>query len=112
MKIKSAAKGFTLIELLVLVLIIGILSAVALPAYRKAVEKSRVADALTTMQAVAKSEHSWYLAKGRYTDDFANLDIDLIDVDGERAEGESYDTVNYTFTLQDTAIKAERNNGE
>ena len=104
--------GFTLIELLIVVLIIGILSATGLPMYRKAVEKSKVADALNTMQAVAKSEHGWYLTNNNYTKDFANLDIVLIDVDGERAEGESYDTVNYTFTLQDNAIKAERTNNE
>ena len=104
--------GFTLIELLVVVLIIGVLTSVALPGYRKSVEKSRVTDALTTMQAVAKSEHGWYLTNNNYTKDFANLDIDLIDVDGEKAEGESYDTVNYTFTLQDNSIMAQRSNNE
>jgi prepilin-type N-terminal cleavage/methylation domain-containing protein len=57
-------KGFTLIELLVVVLIIGILSAVALPQYTLAVEKSRLAEALSISKYVQNAISVRYLECG------------------------------------------------
>ena len=71
----SRLGGFTLIELLVVVLIIGILAAMALPQYFKAVERSRMTEAVTLMDSIVKAQRRKFLQKNRYADDFRGLDV-------------------------------------
>lgn len=53
-------KGFTLIEMLVVVLIIGVLAAIALPQYQKAVEKNRLNEALEHVKTI-QTCFNWYI---------------------------------------------------
>lgn len=90
---KSNRSGFTLIELLVVVLIIGILSAVALPQYTKAVEKSRLTELQTLHNSLEKAADVYLLANGMPEDEgdfFNDLDISFPDFNIRMSGGSVY----------------------
>jgi len=69
-------KAFTLLELLVVVLIIGILAAIALPQYKLAVGKTKFSELKTITKALAGASQRYFLSHGVYTDNMNSLDID------------------------------------
>lgn len=79
-------KGFTLAEILVAVIITGILAAMAVPIYEKAIEKSRVAEVRATLKRLHEAKMRLlepYMDSTSYAGyqtslfGFENLDVDM-----------------------------------
>ena len=74
-KIKNGSKGFTLLELLVVVLIIGILAAIALPQYKMAVGKSRYAALKNATKTLKSAADRYYLLNNELPTKLDDLDV-------------------------------------
>lgn len=81
---KKKDSGFTLIELMIVVVVIGIIAAIAYPSYMDSVRKSRRADAKTALSDVAARLENFYQNNKSYTDVVTALGY--IDVGGNKVE--------------------------
>ena len=72
---KTAGSGFTLIELMIAVAVVSILVAVALPAYRDHIRKSRRAEAQAFLLSVASREQQFLVDTRSYAASLVDIGI-------------------------------------
>jgi len=94
----SHARGFNLIELMVVVLIIGILSAIAVPSYQQYVIRSSRTAAQTELLIMASTQEKIYLNSNQFTSSVINLYNGQSSGGLGRASGKSEDGM-YAFTI-------------
>jgi type II secretion system protein G len=85
---KRKEEGFTLIELLVVIIIIGILSAIALPSFLNQANKAKQSEAKTYVGSINKGHQAYYTENTEFTDDIAALGV-----------GIETETTNYKYTV-------------
>ena len=68
-------KGFTLIELLIVVVIIGILAAIAIPKFANTKEKAYVAAMKSDLRNLVSAQEAYYADNVAYTADQARLNF-------------------------------------
>jgi len=72
---RNVQKGFTLIELMIVVAIIGILAAIAIPAYQDYTIRSQVTEGLNLAGDLKAGVAEWYAQTGAWPADLTSLGV-------------------------------------
>lgn len=91
-KIANKSAGFTIVETIVVVVIIGILVAVAIPNYRYVREKTMAAEGVQILESIRRAQWTYYYDEGG-TQNFAG---DLADLELNIPTPENFDAINDT----------------
>jgi prepilin-type N-terminal cleavage/methylation domain-containing protein len=74
---KKDDEGFTLIELLVVIIIIGVLSAIALPSFLNQAAKARAAEAKSNVGSMNRAQQAYFIEHEQFTTNVPDLVINL-----------------------------------
>lgn len=70
---RKDSRGFTLIELMIVVVVIGILAAIAIPNFFKYMAKSRQAEVKTNLKGIFTVEMSYFTENNSFASEFTTL---------------------------------------
>ena len=72
---RQRRSGFTLIELLIVVVIIGVLAAIAIPKFQNTKGKANLAAIKSDLRNLATAEEAYFYTNGTYTSSLASLNV-------------------------------------
>ena len=100
---RQMQQGFTLIELMIVVAIIGILAAVAIPAYQDYTKRAHVTEGINLASAAKNSVSDFYTSEGTYPTNNAQAGIAVAsDISGNavRSVGVANGVITITYRTQ------------